>query len=331
MKKITVLLIVFLCGLNTLYAEAATQVITRRAGIYRNQGDEAPVTYISPQAVTVLAEAEGWLQISTWMGPMWLNPAFMPPHHELDSGLRRFGSATSVYYKNLETGYEYFYNGNRTYFSASIAKAPLALYIYEKAERGETDLDERVTITQGDMHGGSGVIRLLYPVGHQLTQREILRLNLSESDNTATKILARLHGLEGYKNFLAGLGGNPNHVGYNVFNSNLTMRDAALYANRIYEYVLSNNTYSEEFADHLFNNQFPFLVSDYPIAGKTGWTHPSAWHEMAYICAPSPYLLVVLSRQDGVLNPNGSDYEEISKLFQDFNHQWFVNTMEYRK
>ncbi|MCL2397133.1 MAG: class A beta-lactamase-related serine hydrolase [Defluviitaleaceae bacterium] len=310
-------------GHKWTYLGANMRYIERPMGIFANRGDSNMVSVVSPQVVTVLERDGRWLQIATWLGPKWINLDFTPPVYELDRLLRRFGNNLSVYFENLDTGFTYRHNANRSYFSASVTKASFALYIYQKAERGETDLDSIHTFTNADFIGGSGVIRHRYRVGATFTQRELLRLNLSYSDNIATYMLIRIHGTEGYRQFVEDIGGNPNFVRNRVMDSTLTASESGLFAREIFRYIESGGKYSEEFKQHLLDNQFPFIVSDYPIASKTGWTRPTAWHDMAIVYAPSPYALVILSARNGWTDRDFAEFQEISMAFQRFNNMWF--------
>ena len=254
---------------------------------------------------------------------LYLN--FIPPTYTLDKLLSRHGNNISVYFENMETGFVYRFNADRVYFSASVPKAMYALYIYKLAERGIVDLDSMHEFTYADANWGSGVIQRRYDFGATFSLRELLRLNISESDNVATLMLRRIHGLEGYRNFISEIGGNPNLVGCRVMNSNLTANEAGLFAREIFAYIASGGRYSHELKAHLLDNQFPFMVSDYPIASKTGWTSPIAWHDMAIVYAPSPFVLVILSARYGWTDADYADFAEISMAFQQFNDTWFVN------
>jgi len=217
---------------------------------------------------------------------------FPPPTDTLDELLARHNNL-SVYFKNLDTGFTYLHNADRIFMGASVPKAPFSLYIYQKAEEDGVELDER--------------------------QLRLLRTNLSISDNEATLALARIHGTAGYRQFVAELGGNPDFVISSVMGSRLTASEAGLFALAIYNYIESESRYSEEMKTHLLDNYFPFIVSDYPVASKSGWT-PSVLHDMAIVYAPSPYILVILSQRAG-----SRTFEEISMAFQAFNDTWFVD------
>ena len=312
-------------GRYWLYYRSNRRFVNRAMGLFEYVGSETHVAVIYPQVVAVREYEDRWLQISTWLGPKWIDLDFSPPVYELDALLRRFGGNLSVYFENLETGFIYRHNANRVYFSASVPKAFYAFYIYMKAEMGEVDLDSEIVFTQQDFMGGSGIIQR-QRVGTSFTQRELLGLNLYESDNIATNMLRRVHGLNGYRQFVYDMGGNPGFVRDQIFNSQLTANEAGLFAREIFRYIESDGVYSSEFRDHLLNNQFPFIVSDYPVASKTGWTRPIAWHDMAIVYAPSPYVLVILSARNGWTAADYRDFEEISMAFQRFNNKWFVSS-----
>jgi len=247
----------------------------------------------------------------------------VPEVDDLTNLLRRFGTDLAVYFENMETGFVFRHNADRVFFGASVSKASFALYLFERALRGEIDLDETLTFTHDDVFGGSGIIVHRYAVGRTFSARELIRLNLSYSDNIATLILRRHYGIEGYRAFVRQLGANPNRVHYNIFNSNLSANDVGIFAREIYRFIAEENPYSQEFLDALLDNQFPFTISDYPLASKTGWTRPTAWHCMGIVYAPSPYVLVVLSAREGWGEGDFADFAEISMAFQAFNTYWF--------
>jgi len=256
-----------------------------------------------PQLVHILDQDGDWLQITTCFGPKWLNLNFTPPTYELDTLLQRHGNNISVYFKNLETGFVYRYNADRVYHGASVPKATFSMYIYQKADRGETNLDSRHR----------------FPGGGTMTQREMLRRNLMYSCNNSTFGLRDVHGTAGYRQWVAGLGGNPDWVRHGVMGSLLSANEAGLFAMAIYNYIESDARHSDEFKRHLLNNRFPFIVSDYPVASKTGWTS-TVFHDMAIVYADSPYILVILSQR-----ANHRTFADISMAFQRFNDTWFVN------
>jgi len=284
------------------YLPANMRFIERTMGLFENRGDARHVSALHPQVVRVLEQDGSWLLIATWLGPRWIDLNFTPPTQELDALLRRHGNNISVYFKNLETGFIYRYNADRVYHGASVPKATFSMYIYQKADRGETNLDSRHR----------------FPRGGTLTQREMLRRNLMYSCNDSTFGLRDVHGTAGYRRWVEALGGNPDWVRHGVMGSLLSANEAGMFAMAIYNYIESDAQHSDEFKRHLLNNRFPFIVSDYPIASKTGWTS-TVFHDMAIVYADSPYILVILSQR-----ANHRIFADISMAFQRFNDTWFV-------
>jgi len=309
-------------GYGWVYTNCERMFIARPMGLFDAPGG-AMISRINPQVVSIVQRYGNWLQIETWLGAKWIDLDFTPPVHELNNQLRRFGNNLSVYYRNLDTGFTYRYNTGRVYFGASISKAIFALYIYSLAEAGEICLDDTLVFTAADFNAGSGVMKYRNNFGDHLTIGELVRLNLSYSDNIATLMLVRHFGIAGYRQFVADNGGDPSRVRDRIMNSNLTANEAGLFARLIHEYIESDVEHSEQFRAHLLNNQYPFIVADHPVASKTGWTRPIAWHDMAIVYAPSPYILVIMSAREGWSARDYADFAEISRIFQEFNDTWF--------
>ena len=277
------------------------RLIEQITGLYEYQGAALPIGPLEPQLVQVLDRDENWLQIATWQGPMWIDLNFTIPTQPLEQMLNRHGNRVSIYFQNLETGFTFRHNADRIYASASVPKAPFAMYIFEKADRGETDLNRTLRFTTGRF----------------LTQHELLRRMLVYSCNDSTHVLRNFHGAAGYRAWAESIGNNPAWVANTIMGSRLTIDETARFAHAIYHYIESDAEHSDVFRTHLLNNQFPFIVSDYPIASKTGWLR-ALLHDMAIVYADSPYILVVLS--DGI---SRAAIREISMAFQHFNDAWF--------
>jgi len=244
---------------------------------------------------------------------------------EIYAFLEQFDSQIAIHFENLETGFTFSYQGDRVFFGASATKLPFALYIYHKAEQGRTNLNTTMHFTEADFWEGSGFIRHRYEYGQAFTQRQLLHLMLAPSDNIATRILRRHHGLAGYREFITSIGGDAHFV-QNLTYSYLNAYDAGLFMRESFNYIQSGGRYSDEFRRNMLANRYPFIVADYPVASKSGWaaSFGGAYHDMAIIFAPSPYTLALLSSFDGTPTQRGK-YEAISMFFQDFNQRHFVN------
>jgi beta-lactamase class A len=231
----------------------------------------------------------------------------------------------AIYYRNLETGFTYSRNGDRLFFSASVPKAILALYIFDLAEQGMLDLDSTVTVQASDFFQPFGWIEHRRNVGTPISQRTLSGWMVSYSCSMATSMLWRSHNWVNYRQFLLDLGILPANASGQLLHNRFTANDAGLYAEAIFNYIESDGTYSSTFREIFFNNQYQFVSSDYPTGSKTGWTSGLAWHDMAIIDAPSPFILVILTQRQGWSERDYRDFEEITRTFQNFNNTWFVS------
>jgi beta-lactamase class A len=87
----------------------------------------------------------------------------------------------------------------------STIKIPIMLLAYRDAEAGRLNLDERVTLREEDMRGGTGLLRRLVP-GATLTYRDLIDHMIITSDNTATEALIVKLGMDRINGMLRELG-----------------------------------------------------------------------------------------------------------------------------
>lgn len=105
----------------------------------------------------------------------------------LDAEVARFPGRAGVWVKHLPSGEEAAVRGDDGFNSASVIKIPVLVLAMRLADAGRLSLAERVTITQQDFVGGSGIFRYNDP-GLQPTLRDVLLQMIITSDNTATDI-----------------------------------------------------------------------------------------------------------------------------------------------
>ena len=240
------------------------------------------------------------------------------------NAIERYGPSVSIYFENLATGCTFRHNSQRNFFAASTTKAPFALWLYNLADQGMIDLDETLTFRSEHLMMGAGVIRHEYGFGQEIPIRRLIALNIYQSDNVATQMLRHRFGYHGYANFIANLGGTRDFA-RDIWNSRLTADEAGFFMREIYRYIEGGHPNSEEFREHLLNNQLPQIVSDYPVASKSGQFRDfgGAWHDMAIVYAPSPYILVILSSRTGT-EEDHRVFQYISHAFQEFNQLNFI-------
>jgi reactive intermediate/imine deaminase len=102
--------------------------------------------------------------------------------------LDRFPAKTGLYVKHLDTGEEAAIRADESFNSQSVIKIPIMVRAFQLAERGELNLDERITLTRAHLRDGSGTFQYL-DLGASLTLRDLIQHMIVTSDNTATDLL----------------------------------------------------------------------------------------------------------------------------------------------
>lgn len=100
----------------------------------------------------------------------------------------------SFYFEDIDSGYTYSLNEKNSMPSASCIKVPIAIALLKEFENGKVNLEDKIKINREDMVGGNGVISELDE--SEYSYRELLKLMLIQSDNTATNKIIDVIGME---------------------------------------------------------------------------------------------------------------------------------------
>lgn len=123
----------------------------------------------------------------------------------LANARRGFTGRQSLYAKNLATGEIVAIDSDTEVATASVIKVPIMAALYHEIDRGRFTEDQLLTMTEEDRRYGTGVIRDL-TVGRQFSVFDLCRLMIVLSDNTATRMLIELIGLERIGEIVRGWG-----------------------------------------------------------------------------------------------------------------------------
>lgn len=116
-------------------------------------------------------------------------------HAILTRAAADFPGRAGIWVKHVTTGETAGVRDGETFNSASVIKIPVLVLAFQMAERGEINLDERITIRKQDIRGGSGIFRY-HDAGLQPTFRDVLLQMVITSDNTATDLsIAKVGGV----------------------------------------------------------------------------------------------------------------------------------------
>jgi beta-lactamase class A len=106
-----------------------------------------------------------------------------------------FTGKHSLYAKNLTTGEIVAFDSDTEVPTASVIKVPIMAALYHEIDRGRIDESQLLSMQESDRRYGTGVIRDL-TVGRAFSVFDLCRLMIVLSDNTATRMLTNLIGLE---------------------------------------------------------------------------------------------------------------------------------------
>jgi beta-lactamase class A len=112
---------------------------------------------------------------------------FVPLRKQLEARFDSLPAGTkySFYFEYLPSGTSIRIGDNNELVAASLIKVPLVMNLYKAAELGKINLDAKVTIQESELDNAYGDL-WQKGAGTQLTLRELAKLTLEKSDNTAS-------------------------------------------------------------------------------------------------------------------------------------------------
>lgn len=211
-------------------------------------------------------------------------------------------------YKNLSTGEHWEHNANEVMETASLIKLPIMVEAYRQADAKKLDLTKTITLTKEDKVQGAGILTQHFSDGCTLALKDIIRLMMVYSDNTATNMVLDQVGIKNVNATMKELGFPETRINAKVYKGSTTSVDPE----RTKKYQLGSTTAADTLAlmemlhtgkaasaescklmlEHLkLNDDTQMLVRGLPegtvIAHKTGATN-KVRTEAAIIYVPDP-------------------------------------------
>ncbi|UQY36195.1 class A beta-lactamase-related serine hydrolase [Pseudomonas fulva] len=138
----------------------------------------------------------GCAALSLWL---WATPQRDAGFEALAERLRELDEASpgrlGVYLLRPADGSELNHQADRRWYLASATKAAIAIAVLQEVDDGKLQLDQPITLEEGDRVDGSGGL-VWEDAGARYSVGELLREMLQESDNTAADMLIRAAGVE---------------------------------------------------------------------------------------------------------------------------------------
>lgn len=221
----------------------------------------------------------------------------------------------SIYYYDIESGYELFINGGVHYPVASVVKIPYCIYIYEKLTSGEISPDLVLTYEKRHKFHGTGLVAK-GNFGDQYTVLQLLKLAITESDNTAFEMLKDLSTWEDFESYCKQKGmSHPEDTRRKY--QKICLESIGASGRLLAEFLRSDSEFIDEFKYDLTHTKNRMIRSNFTVYRKYGWTN-YAFHDCAYIEATHPYVLAILTNLEGEENIDYALYKEVSLLIEEY-------------
>jgi beta-lactamase class A len=137
--------------------------------------------------------------------PLWATAQSLPKQltnylHKLPPTVR-----VNVAFEALTEKTSFYHKADEPVPAASVIKVPIMIETMEQVKAGQFDLDKTHVLQDAEKTGGSGILQT-YPDQSTLTNREVLSLMMTHSDNTATNLLIRELGMDNINQRMRSLG-----------------------------------------------------------------------------------------------------------------------------
>ena len=204
----------------------------------------------------------------------------------------------SIVYEDMTTGYTYKLNENQTYYGASLIKIVEALYLLDKANNNEIDLDnETIKYESKYVHGFSTGMKTR-KVGEDVTLRDLIRYAITYSDNSAHFMLSNYIGTSNLKEYAKGLGATAISVVPGDTFGNQTAVDTNIYLHHAYKLIKQDNENGKFLKEIMCNNDTNALNltgNDNITIGHKYGQYDTYYHDIGISFNDSPYYVSVLT------------------------------------
>ena len=210
---------------------------------------------------------------------------------------------TGFYYKNLVTGTEFGVRAEEAFSAASVIKLPLFLHVLTLAERGQIDMNEKLTVTEEDKVPICGALTL-FTGDVQADIRTFCRLMISISDNTATNKLIRYCTIEGASAGFRAMGLEKTRLTRCLFDRDASLRglsnvicpkEMGMLLEQLHKGTFVSEAVCREALDVLLLQQVDHklngkICGEISIAHKTGEDDELS-NDVGIVYAPQPFVI----------------------------------------
>lgn len=250
---------------------------------------------------------------------------------KIDNYIQTYDANIALAYKDLNNSDTILINENKIFPSASTIKLLILAELFNRVEKKEISLSDKVDIYKFDKVGGDGILKEIESE-ISLTYKDVATLMIILSDNYATNILIDTLGFDNINNLAKELNLSNTKLNRKMMDTEaakkgLENKTCALDLLKILELIYSKTYISEEMSvlanDILLRQQVNglniLLPEDTKIAHKTG-DLDNLEHDVGIIYLEDiDYILCILTNELDTNYQGKKIISEISKMVYDYN------------
>lgn len=231
-------------------------------------------------------------------------------HAVLNPVLGYLGSRVSkmgIVYYDLKTGKSFAINQDTQFRSASTAKLFVTMALYDRVDKGQLSLTQKINYTSADYEGGTGIIQGMNKTGG-FTLATLADYSMKYSDNIAFNMLRRFLGRDNTFAYYESV------IGHATNRSNTSMGAADGYDLMKLLYSANSPNFKhmlDMLKQTIFSSMLPKYLPAGTVAHKVGF-YGSFYHDVGLVYDEDrPYIIAVFS--GGVTSPEET-IAQVSKL-----------------
>ena len=204
----------------------------------------------------------------------------------------------SIFYEDINTGYKYTLKENETFYGASLIKIVEALYLIDKADKSEIDLDKETIKYESKYVAGFSTGMKKRSIGEDVTLRDLIRYAMTYSDNSAHFMLSDYIGTSNLMSYAKELGATAISVYPGDTFGNQTAVDTNIYLHHAYEIIQSGSENGKFLKECMLNNDTNALNltgDDNITIGHKYGQYDTYYHDIGISFDNNPYYVSVLT------------------------------------
>lgn len=238
----------------------------------------------------------------------------------INNRIQEFPGKAGVIVKDLTNNNMYAYNADQPFISASLIKLPIMVAVFKEFNDDRLSLTDTHVLKDKHRVAGSGILKYKKS-GTRFSIYELVYIMISNSDNTAARMLTEIIGYDRMNRIFKSIGLTKTNISPQSFNlkngeiagdSFTTPRDIARLLDEIYARNMFRRYLSQQMIDILKltvdkKRLNKYLPASFTLAHKTGLLR-GACHDAGIVFSPGGDFLIC------ILTDNNGNYREAKRF-----------------